>query len=67
MVGIFYETLLDQAHRAVKLVEFAIDNLIHHVGGLAFDLAHINRLFGIDYLRWHFFPAHVKRMRRGDV
>src|SRR5438105_11033247 len=52
LIGIFYETLLEQTHRAVKLVEFPIDNFIHHVVGLAFDLALINRLFGIDHLRW---------------
>src|SRR3984893_7432821 len=62
LVGVLNETLLEQTNRAVKLVELSIDNFLHHVLRLAFDLRFVDRAFRFHRRGRNIFAAHIQRM-----
>src|SRR5438132_3285368 len=67
LIRILDEALFEQANRAVKLVEFPIDNLIHNTCRLAFHLGFINLALSLDQFSGYVFAANVTRMSRGNV
>ena len=50
LVGILDESLLEQTNRAVKFVEFSVDNFVDDVGRFAFHLRLVNRALGFDQI-----------------
>ena len=71
LVGILDESLLQQTNRAIKLLQFSVDNFIHHRFRFAFDLPLINFALGFNQRSGHVVPTDVEGMRRrnmqGDV
>src|SRR5205085_10929232 len=66
-VRILDEALFEQTDRAVKFVEFSIDNFVDNIRRLAGYLRLVNFALGFDQFRRHIFAADVKRVCRGDM
>src|SRR5581483_8215365 len=66
-VGIFYEPLLEQANRAVKLLEFSLDNFVSNILGFAFHLRLVDFAFRFDEITGHIASADIERVCRRNV
>src|SRR4029450_5445756 len=67
LVWVLNESLLEQAYGTEKFVELAIDNFVHDVLRLAFDLPLVNLALGFDEIARNICAAYVKRVRSSDV
>ncbi len=67
LIGILDESLLQQTNRAVKLLEFSVDNFVHHVSGLPLTWRLVNLALGFNQRCRDFLATDIERMRRGDV
>src|SRR5437870_7391440 len=66
-IRIFDETLLEQTDRAVKLVEFSIDDFLCHIRGLAFDLRLVNLALGVNQFSRNIFATDIERVSGRDM
>ena len=67
LVGILDEPLLEQTDRAVKFVEFSIDDFTDHVGRLILDLRLENGALGSHRLGGNILPADKLRLSGSDM
>ena len=59
--------MLDEANLAIELLQFAGDDFIHDVRGLAFDLLGVDFLFGLHGFGGNLVTCDAHRVDRGDV
>ena len=64
---IFDEGLLKKANGAKEFVDFAIDDLVHDVGGFALHLCGGDVAFAGDEVGRDLLTSHIKRMRSRNV
>ena len=66
-IGIFDETLLEQANCAVEFLEFALDNFVSNVRRLALYLRFVDFALRFDQVARNISATDVERMRGGDM